>query len=623
LIRFSGVSIIEKALKTTMIKFFLVTLSVLTLLYLPLFYYMSYSTPKSIVRVLTPAQSITSNTESVATSPNKVSLGLIQTRKSRTNKNAQCNESNPAQAIDKKISKEAKPNTVLFRKSIMNYSVVAFSKNSWCFNQELIQYSSVVSFDPKTELLLVETLVYFVYQKSKQHLEKSAKCLIVIDQETVVMLKQIEVVLMDEYAGNSQLFKVKCVVGKDKHAEKFDKIFVGIIEDESPLEKIKPNGRTFYVNKPSFFDLSVPKKKAIVNCVHTLRSLTSEFFAQMKTWLKINKALGYSKVKLCAVDYNTSYMSEVRREFGDFVEINNFELNLSAVCSNYKNAKAYVCESGNTPYFGGASNFHEKVCTNECLMSYRYEYEFLTNNDIDEIIFARNSSTSFHRSINFNSNKTAENGDGHNCSSVYQSHEGLMETECFKFDMYAYAVKLHRIYGWDVAFFEFDHYLFLSYYDVMMRMIQNENLTTEGLDRYLLYNNYIDNKVKYTVHSEDEKKYFKLVRQLTNLTRCLNATFLVNNPARLHHKWTNVITVPFLNRPGKSLFNTNNTISINQHSGSRLEPGKKPIKVDAKYGYLGHYRNTDTWSMGMNRKSITQIHFDIEYLYFLIRSFPV
>jgi hypothetical protein len=609
-----------------MIKFFFITVSVLVLFYFPVYKYVNDSYGKQPARVLT-SETIKENTlvsidPQISTITPTINISTftqtqLNSKKVSINKN-KCNNSDQNEPnIDKnkaKAAEEPKPNVILFTKSINNTQVVAFSRNSWCFNQELIQYASVLSFDPQTELLHVETLVYFVYQKDQSHLVRVGKCVIIIDPTDVIIISQPEVSLMDSYAGNHLLFKVKCALSKEKHRGLFDKMFVGVIEDESKHPNLSE--RVVYVNKPSFFNLSAPKKKEIVNCVHTLRGLTPKVFAQMKTWLKINQKLGYSKIKLCAVDYNTTYMHEVKNEFGDFVEINNFELNLGKVCSNYKNASAYVCNSGESAYFGQASNFHEKVCTNECLINYRYEYEFLTNYDIDEIIFPRNFTTSFHRSV-LEANKTSD------CREVYQKHETFIDSECFKFNMYDYAMRLHKIYGQNVAFFEFTHFLMLSHYDQVMSAIETENSTIHGSENYIYYDNKKDARVKYMIRTEEEKKYFGLVKKLNNLTRCLNQTYLVENPVKLHYKWTNVIAAPFRNRAGKSLFNCNNTFSINQHSGNMLRTGTHMVRVEDRDGFLSHFRSTDTWSMGMNRESIFSLHFDIEYLFFLIRSFPI
>jgi hypothetical protein len=512
---------------------------------------------------------------------------------------------------------EPRPNNILFEKRISNYSIVGLSTNSWVFNQDIVQYSSTATLMPSNGYLNIETLLFFTDKKSVHHLSQTAKCVVVLNQNRVIVVERSEAILMDSYRVNDELFKVTCTLSKEQHMSKFNEIFVGIIESYRHVSQITSG--IFYVNKASFYDLSVPRIRGVVNCVHTVRNVNNKLYDHMRTWLKINQAIGMSQVKMCTVEYKSSFITKLQKEFLGFVQVNEFELSLEVICKNFKHLSPRICQpSGegsnrikSTSHFGRANNFHEKICTNECLMNYRYSYEYLSNYDVDEVIFPRNFQTNFQEDVLKQSSDAS-------CKQIYSKHEERMHSHCLKYDIYDYVTRLQRMYGPYVSSFSFNHFQMLAQYDEFMKKIDSTSMFESNSENTLVYTSKKDTQVEFLIPKKSTY-YFSLLKKLTNLTRCLNRTFLTSSRAMLNYKWTNVMAAPFRNRLGKSIYNCNMTMSINQHGANLVALGTYKASVDHEFGFVSHFRSDDTSQA--SQEPITNLKFDIENMFFLINSF--
>ena len=76
---------------------------------------------------------------------------------------------------------------------------------------------------------------------------------------------------------------------------------------------------------------------------------------------------------------------------------------------------------------GYTSNAHERMNTNDCYMHYRYEYEYVTNYDFDELIFPREFDVK--QIPLMYSNKTK-------CSALELTHKN--------YDIYEYSTRLFK-----------------------------------------------------------------------------------------------------------------------------------------------------------------------------------
>jgi hypothetical protein len=246
-------------------------------------------------------------------------------------------------------------------------------------------------------------------------------------------------------------------------------------------------------------------------------------------------------------------------------------------------------------------------------LNYRFKYDFVTNYDMDEYIFPRSMGRDFHESIAFDVNADC-NETWRNVSAHIEQHKEP------NFSLYRYVIKLIDNYGANIAHFELDHFLYLAHFSYLFEMIANNSVVVgkKEDDRQLIYSR--KNTVLRFAIPRAKFKYFRHLKRLGNLIACLNETYLANNQTRLHFKWSNVFMMPFKSRAGKSIFNTNYTISINQHSGNLRTPNARVIGVDNKLGFVSHLRDGDPYFLNAKRFSISDLKVDVEFFYFLVKN---
>ncbi len=236
----------------------------------------------------------------------------------------------------------------------------------------------------------------------------------------------------------------------------------------------------------------------------------------------------------------------------------------------------------------------------------------MTNYDTDEFILPRHLDRDFHETIEFDLN--------FDCNDTWRNVTTQIEHKKPNFNLYNYVVKLIDKYGPNVAHFEFDHFLYVSQFEYLFEMIANNSIEiNKNGDRSLVYM-HTNTILRFKVPNS-KFKYFRHLKRLKTLIKCLNETYLFDdssNQTKLHFKWSNSLMMPFTSRPGKSIFNTNYTISINQHNGNLQTPKSRTVNVDSKLGFVSHMRDQDPYFLNKVMFSLSDLKVDVEYLYFLI-----
>jgi hypothetical protein len=233
----------------------------------------------------------------------------------------------------------------------------------------------------------------------------------------------------------------------------------------------------------------------------------------------------------------------------------------------------------------------------------------MTNYDIDEIIFPRHFETKYSQEI-YKNKKT-------DCKNETYSFNELQEVKSHEYNIYKLAKHLSE-QSPNTANFQFQHALFLAeydmFYDVLAKALQNKADTVK-------YDGSNKAKLRYSMSSEEDFEYGQSIIAAMDFSRCLNKTFFEKRADVLHPLWTRSVSTKFDNRAGKSIFNTEFTLSVNQHYPNSVKSGSQSSTLPMHYGFSSHFRNVDVFTEwgrdNIMKYSIHEIRVDVEYLYFL------
>jgi hypothetical protein len=313
----------------------------------------------------------------------------------------------------------------------------------------MLQYSSVLSWNEAYIIAEIESLVFF---KDGQFQLPSISCLIKLN-ETILNATAAEIIEMED--NGSDLFKVKSSISVP------NSLLTNFIESEvSFIDSSKDKRKSHLINfqKASFINRSIPKKNAIMNCVHTLRNVNSKTYRDITIWIQINRAIGVDKIRLCAVDYADKLVRQLKTNFPGYVEIVRHETQIDQVCQR-TNRSACIKNFHDIFNMQRRLNLHEKICTIDCFISNKYIYDYISNYDIDELIFPRRDF------LTPEENKI--------CSGVC-----FNKSFNISYSMVEYNQNLIGQYGENVSYFRFDNFLVLGKPEYLAEKIQRELLVS-------------------------------------------------------------------------------------------------------------------------------------------------
>ena len=425
---------------------------------------------------------------------------------------------------------------------IEKYTV--FNQNEWIFNFNVTQYSSLVSID-KENNIIVESLIFYDHQKDLNYQKENTKCLLNV-KENIIELSSYEVLniaLMGIQFYPKTFARIKCKlnIGNLTTTQIFTSK-VAIIDSKYYSyfnERFNKSKNLITFQRPYYFNQSIPKKKQVVNCVHMVTNLEkNERLKKVSDWIDIMNKIKYAKIKLYLYNVdNTSknVLNELQKKYSKgFIELINYDTSFEKLCqysvrklNETPDSKMYQflysnCQNSFDKHFRMSDlmvyNSHERMISNECLQSFRYEYEFVTNCDFDELIFPR-----IQDSESFNHTKLDN-----------LTENRLLEAEELnKYQIYDYAKKLQNKYGTNIAYFQHDHVLLLRDFDCFIQKLSNFKFNTNITNNELIYENY-GRFVKYTIQNDI---YLKKLKKVIELVNYLNRTFYKN---KYHRKWNNL-----------------------------------------------------------------------------------
>lgn len=217
----------------------------------------------------------------------------------------------------------------------------------------------------------------------------------------------------------------------------------------------------------------------------------------------------------------------------------------------------------------------ELFTTNDCFISYKYSYEFVSNYDFDELIFP-------HK-YEFNNLSAFESHSSGMCSNK--------SSPLIKYNLYDYLVNLNKTLSVNlkepISAFSFQHVLFLKNFTNDLYSLLSVNVSNKTL-------NYTFGSFERTfpVYYTNSEAHIKTLAKFKHLVLCLNKT--LSNNAYLSPNWNRPFGFIF-SHPGKTIFNTKYTISINQHYSFVSEPNTIFYMIPHNLGYYSHYRENTNY----------------------------
>lgn len=500
-------------------------------------------------------------------------------------------------------------------------NITVFDPNTWIFNQKVAQYSTKI-IRTKDNKLYVEALTLFSYiNEDHELIKEKIKCIVYIDHRISAVLDINETIKRPTFTTNYKTFrsiwKVRCQLSPiNQYLLNLNRIRVAITDIQEYKEL---NSSGIYTNKENllsfhwvnFYDERIAKKKAVAHCVHMVYELKNRKLNQLKNWLKIQKSIGIDRIKFYFASVEDSIKTELKQEFGNYIDIIDYKLDFDVICKyplllnltskvdNITIKYLYEnCVDFYYRYFDGSKfymfNANEVLCTNDCLLGFKYQYEFTTNYDIDEVIFPRkffSNDYSYFKSV----------------STCNQS----LNTFDFNYSIYDYAVNLTRKYGSNIGYFHFENVNFLSLPEVSNQAKSFLNNNTIATQLVLRDNAGI-------VHLNIDPTHNRTIREMkemNSLLDCYNGTIFNGN--KLDSIWNVPYAVLLNHRLGKSIFNTNLTLFYNQHNADYLESDARNVTLSIDEGYSVHIRSHFYNLFIRQRYSFSHFRLDIEFYQFI------
>lgn len=472
-----------------------------------------------------------------------------------------------------------------------------FKSNNFIVNGKVTQYSSILYVKSNSKYIQLETLNYIRDYRSNQ-----LKCLLNDGQSyyLVPISNILSISLMQTKYNVNQLYKISCKL--EKQIENLNQLSIALI-DKQDFEEKKNQTKYVLFQKPIILKLNDTKKKNIVNCVHSIYNLSSSKKSKLINWLKFMKKTGYDKVVLYFVDNHNDFFKILGQKFGLFIQIYGHNITENEICkwhkqktelfhqdSQYKSLLDWCLLSMKINLDINdemTKNTHERLHSNDCLMKNLHEYQYISNYDFDEFIFPRSFYTDHIRNIN----KTKVCYKNNNKSFI---------------KIYDFIENLEKKYGKKVAYYQFENVNMLGKHEIIRKALLSNN--TKFIDY-----SFSKTHLNFTINNLLDKNLFQSFQQSISLFDCMNKTIYKNT--NLDSKWNNYIAASINNRAGKSIYNTDYTLSYNQHFAWTISNGSKKVSIPLSIGYVNHFRDSDLF---FNREySLKNLFLDWEYYNFL------
>lgn len=260
----------------------------------------------------------------------------------------------------------------------------------------------------------------------------------------------------------------------------------------------------------------------------------------------------------------------------------------------------------------------ELVATNDCLTSFKYEFEFVTNFDFDEFILPRRHLPTHDISY----------VDEENANLTCESLSNSQSKATSPYTLYNYVRDLiaedakNSSSNRTIASLHFKHMLMFSRLPAQfVSDLLNVSLLNEK--RTVMFD-YFSMRIYFIVdpaYDSSLRAAFNRTRQLGECMsglidkRHLDGTNITINWNRLYGIWMNL-------RCGKSVFNTDYVDLINQHELQHSsDPNAQVLDVPIDLGYVSHFRESIDiqFFLGQTYSFSSNFRIDFEYYLFAMR----
>ena len=299
-----------------------------------------------------------------------------------------------------------------------------FLSSEWIFNLNVSQYSSIIresKMNNKIKQLKFETTIFSDIQEDQasfKSLQKNLNCVILTDQNIMVYLNVLHILPITLMSisvwKKSKFYRIECEFNAHINAD-VRSFRMAVVDTRYLSDSLK----VIQMQTPVYVNTSLPKFKAVASCVHMLRNLDETRVKHTLDWIRIQKTIGIAKIRIYLMEKNQLLLQQVKANYQNFVEIVEYKTQFSELChmqienknqnlnSSLFNQFYEDCESAFVKHFNMSdemvSNSHERLQSNDCLLKFKYNYEFVVNYDIDEFILPRQMSSPSHINCN-NSN---------------------------------------------------------------------------------------------------------------------------------------------------------------------------------------------------------------------------
>ena len=260
----------------------------------------------------------------------------------------------------------------------------------------------------------------------------------------------------------------------------------------------------------------------------------------MINWIQFQKEIVYDKVVFYFLNETETFKNFLNKKFGSFIQIIDHQTSASQVCGWHQKLTEISPNNAFVQSILGyclrslvvnfdlkdeyMKNSHERLCSNDCLMKSKFEFEYLTNYDFDEFIFPRLFNTKYLTDIIGKKDCT----------------NGIIST---KVSITDYIKRLESIYGNNIASFSFENVNMLTEHSLVEKQIlefdNSENLK---------YN--VNNlNIEMTIYSNKDKMYLNSYQKYEPYFECMNSTIGLNK--NLNPKWNKYMGLLVNNRYGK------------------------------------------------------------------------
>lgn len=484
-------------------------------------------------------------------------------------------------------------------------SFPVFGPNTWLFNQRTAQYSTKIFLTQND--LTIEALAFFNYDSEQRiNIFERIKCVLLIrgrEKAHVYELTSVvglETRIYDQNGLKRKLWKIKCEgIQENIHLSDFKNIQIAITDfNEYLTQRSQFSNYLLSFQTPNFYDIKKSRKKAVGHCVHTVSDLNPKRLRRMQDWLRIQKLIGIDKVRLYMTDTNEQNELALKEEFKEFVEIVDYRLDFEIICKfaiKMREKSEYLfknCLDFHKVFFNHTKDYgvyesHGKVATNDCLLNFKYQYQFGTNYDFDEFIFPRHLDS---------------NNYDYFLSGNFINRE-------FNYNIYDYALRLMKKYGSNKAYFQFENVAFLTF-------SKNSSFIEK------LFSNHknieiIESGKTMSVQSD----LFDIFRRSLNYSRLQDYITCLNQTIRQRNNVDSIWNMPYallINyRLGKSIYNFEFASTFSQHDSQFVTPRSRKFTVPLSDGFTSHYREDFSEFLRGQHLSFSHFKIDLEFYHYL------